>query len=213
MFQSEQKDNEGGLTYLRARYYDPTLGRFTSLDPVSGAASNPASQNGYNYANNDPINLSDPTGLSAQSWLMDKTGLTAYQNDIAKGCSWGSTARDGTVASAKLAILYGGAAAAAYFGGAALAGGGAASSVPAAGSAASAPLLRNQLAMQEAVSAAGQKIGEISKMIIPKSNIKDPLYQGFEKWQYEHIGLDGVKTIVHYMYNPVTKVIEQLKVK
>jgi RHS repeat-associated protein len=65
MFHSEQKDSESGLTYLRARYYDPTIGRFTSKDPMSGTTSNPASQNGYNYANDDPINLSDPLGLAA----------------------------------------------------------------------------------------------------------------------------------------------------
>jgi RHS repeat-associated protein len=62
MFQSEQKDNESGLTYLRARYYDPTIGRFTSQDPLSGALANPASQNGYNYANNDPVDMNDPDG-------------------------------------------------------------------------------------------------------------------------------------------------------
>ncbi len=123
-FQSEQKDAESGLTYLRARYYDPSIGRFTGQDPLSGDLGNPATQNGYNYANNNPVNLSDPTGLSAKSWLMDKSGLTAYQNDIAKGCNWGSIARDGAVATAKLAIIYGGAAAAAYFGGGAIAGGG-----------------------------------------------------------------------------------------
>jgi RHS repeat-associated protein len=65
MYQSEQKDSESGLIYLRARYYDPSIGRFTSQDPLSGSLSSPASQNGYNYANNDPINLNDPSGLAA----------------------------------------------------------------------------------------------------------------------------------------------------
>ena len=61
-FQDEQKDSESGLIYLRARYYDPTTGRFTSQDPVSGSLENPQSQNGYNYANDNPVNLNDPTG-------------------------------------------------------------------------------------------------------------------------------------------------------
>jgi RHS repeat-associated protein len=61
-FQAEQKDTESGLTYLRARYYDSTSGRFTSQDPVPGALSMPGTQNGYNYVNNNPTNLSDPSG-------------------------------------------------------------------------------------------------------------------------------------------------------
>jgi uncharacterized protein RhaS with RHS repeats len=44
---------------LRARYYDPLLGRFVSEDPIglSGGV------NPYVYAHNDPVNLTDPTGL------------------------------------------------------------------------------------------------------------------------------------------------------
>jgi RHS repeat-associated protein len=61
-FQQQQKDTESGLFYLRARYYDPTTGRFTSRDPVEGTFANPQSQNGYSYANGDPINLTDPSG-------------------------------------------------------------------------------------------------------------------------------------------------------
>jgi uncharacterized protein RhaS with RHS repeats len=36
------------------RYYDPTLGRFTQLDPLG---------NGYVYSQDDPVNFSDPSGL------------------------------------------------------------------------------------------------------------------------------------------------------
>ncbi|MFJ2240986.1 DUF6531 domain-containing protein [Streptomyces sp. NPDC087859] len=46
---------------LRARSYDTTQGRFTTQDPVAAAADNP-NQSPYNYADNDPTNLSDPTG-------------------------------------------------------------------------------------------------------------------------------------------------------
>ena len=47
-----------GLIYARARWYDPTIGRFLSEDPVLGA-------NLYAYVNNDPINYTDPTGAMA----------------------------------------------------------------------------------------------------------------------------------------------------
>jgi RHS repeat-associated protein len=50
-----------GLTHLGAREYDPTLGRFISIDPLQDLTS-PQQWNGYAYANNNPINLADPTG-------------------------------------------------------------------------------------------------------------------------------------------------------
>ena len=62
-YENQQTDSETGLYYLRARTYDPTLGSFTSRDPISGTLKNPQSQDGYNYANDNPINLSDPSGM------------------------------------------------------------------------------------------------------------------------------------------------------
>jgi hypothetical protein len=47
------------LYYMRARWYEPRTGRFLSEDPVGlEGGINP-----YAYAGNDPVNLSDPTGL------------------------------------------------------------------------------------------------------------------------------------------------------
>ncbi|WP_437073864.1 DUF6531 domain-containing protein [Streptomyces sp. enrichment culture] len=46
---------------LRARSYDTAQHRFTTLDPIAAAADNP-NQSPYNYADNDPTNLADPTG-------------------------------------------------------------------------------------------------------------------------------------------------------
>jgi RHS repeat-associated protein len=51
-----------GLINIGARRYDPTLGRFISVDPLMDLAD-PQQWNGYNYANNSPITRSDPTGL------------------------------------------------------------------------------------------------------------------------------------------------------
>ncbi|MFJ3539615.1 RHS repeat-associated core domain-containing protein [Streptomyces sp. NPDC090109] len=52
-----------GLYKMGARYYDPHLGRFTQPDP-SGQETNP-----YLYATGDPINHTDPTGLSFVSTI------------------------------------------------------------------------------------------------------------------------------------------------
>ncbi|WP_405009075.1 polymorphic toxin-type HINT domain-containing protein [Kitasatospora sp. NBC_01539] len=51
-----------GLTHLGARDYDPTTGRFISVDPVL-AATDPQSLAGYTYSNNNPLAYSDPSGL------------------------------------------------------------------------------------------------------------------------------------------------------
>ncbi|MFG2881566.1 RHS repeat-associated core domain-containing protein [Streptomyces sp. NPDC048297] len=55
-------DATTGLTHLGARDYDPATGRFLSVDPLMDP-TNPQSLNGYSYAENNPVTLSDPTGL------------------------------------------------------------------------------------------------------------------------------------------------------
>lgn len=55
----QEYDQETGLYSLRARYYDPQLGRFLSEDPIGIAGG----LNLYAYAGNDPVNARDPSGL------------------------------------------------------------------------------------------------------------------------------------------------------
>ena len=57
--------DDTGLVSVGARYYDPTTGRFISVDPVMDLAD-PQQWHGYAYANNNPITWSDPTGLAPQ---------------------------------------------------------------------------------------------------------------------------------------------------
>ncbi|MFI2429793.1 RHS repeat-associated core domain-containing protein [Streptomyces sp. NPDC018955] len=61
-FLGKPADTDTGLTHIGAREYDPTLGRFLSVDPVL-APDDHESLNGYAYANNTPVTKSDPTGL------------------------------------------------------------------------------------------------------------------------------------------------------
>ena len=55
-------DAETGLTYMQARYYDPEIGRFMSIDPVEFKVDNPVSFNRYAYGNNNPYKYIDPNG-------------------------------------------------------------------------------------------------------------------------------------------------------
>ena len=54
-YAGEFYDAEVGLYYLRARYYDPYIGRFISEDTYEGKINDPLSLNRYTYANNDPV--------------------------------------------------------------------------------------------------------------------------------------------------------------
>ncbi|MFF1302635.1 RHS repeat-associated core domain-containing protein [Streptomyces sp. NPDC058307] len=53
-----------GLTTLGAREYDSDTGRFISADPIIDY-TDPQQINGYAYANNSPVSMSDPTGLES----------------------------------------------------------------------------------------------------------------------------------------------------
>ena len=57
--------DDTGLTHLGAREYDPTLGRFASVDPVMDL-TDPQQWNAYSYTNNNPVTFSDPTGFKPQ---------------------------------------------------------------------------------------------------------------------------------------------------
>ena len=56
------QDAATGLVYMQQRYYDPGIGRFLSVDPVT-ALSDPVGYFGrYHYANNNPYTFTDPDG-------------------------------------------------------------------------------------------------------------------------------------------------------
>jgi RHS repeat-associated protein len=63
-YQYTGRENEGtGLYFYRARYYDPTLARFTSEDPAGFAGG----MNLYGYVGNNPLRYADPFGLDKKS--------------------------------------------------------------------------------------------------------------------------------------------------
>ncbi|NOY86775.1 MAG: hypothetical protein GXP52_05700 [Deltaproteobacteria bacterium] len=56
-------DAEANLYYFNAGWYDPDIGRFISEDPVWGNIRDPQSLNRFRYARNNPLKLTDPTGM------------------------------------------------------------------------------------------------------------------------------------------------------
>ena len=66
-FTGYERDNETDLDFAQARMYNKNHGRFTSPDPIAGLLVNPQSHNKYAYVWNNPLILTDPTGLVV-SW-------------------------------------------------------------------------------------------------------------------------------------------------
>ena len=64
-----------GLYYMRARYYDPSVGRFISEDPIGFAGGD---VNFYAYVLNDPINAIDPSGLERVPFRTLPNGSLLY---------------------------------------------------------------------------------------------------------------------------------------
>lgn len=67
-FTGEPRDLNG-LQYHRARFYNPALGVFPSLDPFEGGLGRPMSLNGYSWGEGNVPNLIDPSGAVCQSIL------------------------------------------------------------------------------------------------------------------------------------------------
>jgi RHS repeat-associated protein len=74
-FHGKPYDNESGLSYMQARYYNPTLGRFMGVDPVGYQEDNLHSFNRYAYANNNPYKYIDPDGNIPVDTLWDAANI------------------------------------------------------------------------------------------------------------------------------------------
>jgi RHS repeat-associated protein len=61
-YTGQTHDQSTDLMYYRARYYDPTIGRFISADTIVPNPADPQSLNRYSYVANNPVLYTDPTG-------------------------------------------------------------------------------------------------------------------------------------------------------
>ena len=83
-----------GLYYMRARYYDPSVGRFISEDPLGFGGGD---VNLFAYVQNNPVNWVDPLGLwgfavNSGGALEGGIGMAgAYQAESGGGVFWGGS--------------------------------------------------------------------------------------------------------------------------
>jgi len=87
-FTGHIRDSATGLNYMQARYYDPVMGRFLSIDPKGFEdTGTPAMFGRYTYVGNDPVNKTDPTGMMPpEGTVSDALRLGMSQQD-AQGTS------------------------------------------------------------------------------------------------------------------------------
>jgi RHS repeat-associated protein len=84
-YTARELDTETGLYYYRARYYDPSAGRFLSEDPTMFEGG----INFYDYVRNSPNNLVDQSGLDGHTWgpitfYTNQEGMSAAQINAEK---------------------------------------------------------------------------------------------------------------------------------
>ncbi|AUG80460.1 hypothetical protein CFP65_5774 [Kitasatospora sp. MMS16-BH015] len=135
------QDDSTGLTNLGAREYDPSSGRFLATDPLF-IAGDPQQWNGYAYANNNPIDHSDPSGTCI---VTDDGYCRGPHDPVVTGGTTAPSGSDGSSSST---------------------GTSAASDNKAAAAAAAAAALRQQQAAEEALAKAKQAREELIKKVI-----------------------------------------------
>jgi RHS repeat-associated protein len=70
LYAAEESDANLGFYYLRARYMNPSSGRFWAMDTYEGNGRDPRSLHKYFYVHQSPVNAVDPSGNAAESSLV-----------------------------------------------------------------------------------------------------------------------------------------------
>jgi RHS repeat-associated protein len=87
-YTGEWQDTDVGLVYLRARWYDPTIGILAQRDPFPGLRTQPFSLHSYVYVLANPVNATDPSGLYHSDVHYDLTKKWALEIANSYGFSY-----------------------------------------------------------------------------------------------------------------------------
>ena len=90
-FTGHTEDVNSDLVYMQQRYYDPSIGRFLSIDPVGSNPNNPMTFNRYAYANNNPYRYTDPTGEIPFDTVFDAVSVVYDIGKIGVGYATGNS--------------------------------------------------------------------------------------------------------------------------
>lgn len=84
------RDIETGLLYAQSRYYDPSVGRFTTKDSYRGELVSQISQNRYIYCNQNPVSYGDPSGFApveGDSSILYNCSAVKTETDDIESCT------------------------------------------------------------------------------------------------------------------------------
>ena len=81
-YAGEWWDAAVGLQYLRARWYDGQVGRFTRADPMTSILNRNGGDNAYVYVSQNPINSVDPSGYFSDNAIVYSLGAYSFEEVI-----------------------------------------------------------------------------------------------------------------------------------
>ncbi len=101
-FAGKEHDDETGLSFFGARNYDPTIGRFVSIDPQGFDEGNIQSFGRYAYGNNNPYKFVDPNGESPVDLVFFAADAVKLAGAIYSGVGIGTAAVDFAISGASV---------------------------------------------------------------------------------------------------------------
>jgi len=111
LYTGEQFDHDQQQYYLRARWYNPSNGRFNRTDDFAGNNQDPQSLHKYLYAHCNPVNSIDPTGQFTLSGLLVNISIRvmlfwmSYGGAILTGLTYAAYATAAIFAASSISLL------------------------------------------------------------------------------------------------------------